>query len=299
MLLLTIVYNKERDHIMQGIREIKEYFKHKDILIGIYESIECNTHFLKIFCDREINNKLNNIFDIHAANIIYNIIIDEFCKKDMAAFLSDAYFFLRYEELEEIKKESLKVLRGEMEIKDEDSIYYINKKNDIIDKICRCINENREINIEGFITFRMKELLEDLETIIDRVVEKYMAEKEYNEFIKLLKYFVEIQESKMNYLNIIVSNDGKYIINNEREEDITDSFFKDLTELKYNDNTDLDDILISALITNSPENIVIHCAHNCKNKELIDTIKNVFTHRVKFCDDCKTCRLIKNNLNRV
>ncbi|WP_368489946.1 putative sporulation protein YtxC [Clostridium sp. BJN0013] len=299
MLLLTIVYNKERDRIMQGIREIKEYFKHKDILIGIYESIECSTHFLKIFCDREFNDKLNNIFDIHVASIIYNIIIDEFCKKDMGAFLSDTYFFLKYEELEEIKKESLKVLRGEMEIRDEDSIYCINKRNDIIDKICGCIDENREINIEGFMTFRMKELLDDLETIIDRVVEKYMAEKEYNEFIKLLKYFIEIQESKMDYLSIIISNDGKYIINNEREEDITDSFFKDLTELKYNANTDLDDILISALITNSPENIVIHCVENCKNKELIDTIKNVFTHRVKFCDDCKICRLIKNNLNRV
>lgn len=299
MLLLTIVYNKERDNIIQGIRKIKEYFKYKDILIGICESIEFNTHFLKIFCDRKISDKLNNIFYIHVANIIYDIVIDEFLKKDMSIFLSDTYFFLKYEELENVKKESLKVLSGEMEIKDENSIYYINKKNDIIDKICACIDENREINIEGFITFRMKELLNDLEMIIDRIVEKYMVEKEYNEFIKLLKYFVEIQESKMNYLSIVISNEGKYIINNEKGEDITDIFFGDLTELRYNTNTDLDDMLISALITNSPENIVIHCVENCKNKELIDTIKNVFTHRVKFCNDCKICRLVKNNLNRV
>ncbi|MFL0194583.1 putative sporulation protein YtxC [Clostridium sp. WILCCON 0269] len=299
MLLITIVYNKEREHIMQGIKEIKEYFKHKSVLIGIYESIESDTHFLKIFCDREINQKLNNIFDMHVASILYNIIVDEFCKKDVLAFLSDTYFFLKYEELEEIKEESLKVLKGEMQIRDENSIYCINKRNEILDKICACMDENREINIEGFITFRMKEVLEDLEVIIDKVVEKYMVEKEYNEFIKLLKYFVEIQESKIDYLSIIIGNDGNYVIKDKYEEDITEGFLKDLTELKYSANTELDDILISALITNSPEKIVIHCVENCKNMELIDTIKKVFTHRVNFCDDCKICKSIKNNLNRV
>ena len=36
----------------------------------------------------------------------------------------------------------------------------------------------------------MRELREDIEFIIDKV-EKYMVEKEYTEFIKLLKYFVK------------------------------------------------------------------------------------------------------------
>ncbi|KAA8668588.1 sporulation protein YtxC, partial [Clostridium sp. HV4-5-A1G] len=203
MLLLTIVYNKERENVIQGIQELKEYFRHKGVLIGIYESIESDTHFLKLFCDREINSKLMNIFNMYVANIIYGIVIEEFCEKDILNFLSDEYFFLKYDELEEIKLESIRVLKGEMKIIDDNSISCINKRNEILDKISSCISENNEINIDGFVTFRIKELLDDLESIVDKVVEKYMVNKEYNEFIKLLKYFVEIQESKIDYLSII------------------------------------------------------------------------------------------------
>ena len=49
----------------------------------------------------------------------------------------------------------------------------------------------------------MKELREDIEEIIDKVVEEYMVEKEYREFVKLLKYFVDIQESKIEKLIFI------------------------------------------------------------------------------------------------
>ncbi|EET86548.1 sporulation protein YtxC, partial [Clostridium carboxidivorans P7] len=76
----------------------------------------------------------------------------------------------------------------------------------------------------GFITFRMKELREDLEEIVDKVVERYMTEKEYNEFIKLLKYFVEIQESKIEEINIIIKSDGKYLIQDKEGNDIEKNY---------------------------------------------------------------------------
>lgn len=299
MLLLTVIYNRDREYIIKGIRDLKEYLKNKNVTIGIYESMEKSTHFLKVFCDGEINSKLINIFNMCISNIIYNILVDEFYEKHIMLFLADTYFFLKYDDLEKIKEQSMEVLKGRTRIIDENSIYCINKKNDTLNKISDCIVENKKINIEGFITFRKKEIFDDLEVIVDKVVEKYMAEKEYNEFIKLLKYFVEIQESKIDYLNIIIDNDGSYIIRNKNQEDITDGFFRDLTELKCGNNNHSDDILISALITNSPNKIVIHCVENCKNTELIDTIKKVFTHKVQFCNDCSICETIKNNLNRV
>lgn len=299
MLLLTVVYDKEREDIVDGINNLKEYFKSKNIVIGISESIETNTHFVKIFCEEELNDRLHNVFNIHVANIIYNVVIDEFYGKDMMSFLSDTYFFLKYDEIKEIKESSLEILRGEGTIIDDNSIYCINKRNMIIDKIVQCIGENKEININGFMTFRMKELKDDLEGIIDKVVERYMVEKEYNEFIKLLKYFVEIQESKIDLINIEICSDGKYIIRDKSGNDITENLFSDLNDLRYRENTNVEDILISVLITNSPGKIIIHCAENCRNSELIDTIKKVFTDRVEFCDDCKTCKKIKHSIHRV
>lgn len=299
MLLLTVVYDKEREDIVDGINNIKEYFKSKNIVIGISESIESNTHFVKIFCEEEIKGRLRNVFNIHIANILYNVVIDEFYNKDMMDFLSDTYFFLKYDEIKEIKENSMETLKGEGSIVDENSVYCINKRNAIIDKIVQCIDENKEINISGFITFRMKELKDDLETIIDKIVEKYMVEKEYNEFIKLLKYFVEVQESKIDLINIDINSDGKYIIRDKNDNDITEKLFSDLNDLRYRENTNVEDILISVLITNSPEKIIIHCVDNCTNSELVDTIKKVFTDRVEFCDECNVCKKIKCSIHKV
>lgn len=299
MLLLTVVYSEEREDIVDGINKVKEYFKSKNKVIGISESIQSNTHFVKIFCEEEIDDRLRNIFNINVANILYNVVIDEFYNKDMMEFLSDTYFFLKYDEIKEIRDTSLEILKGEGAIIDENSIYCINKRNQIIDKIAQCIDENREININGFMTFRMKELRDDLESIIDKIVEKYMVEKEYNEFIKLLKYFVEIQESKIDLMNIEIDRDGKYILRDEKGNDITERLFGELNDLRYRENTNDEDILISVLITNSPEKIVIHCVENCRNEELIDTVKKVFTNRVEFCDDCKSCKKNKSTLHKV
>ena len=98
--------------------------------------------------------------------------------------------------------------------------YCINKINCIIEKIKECLEENEVINIKGFITFRMKELREDIECIIDKIVEDYMIEKEYKEFIKLLKYFVDILESKIeNYSKILgfISEDSESAILRKKE----------------------------------------------------------------------------------
>lgn len=299
MLLLTVVYNDDREDIIDGINKVREYFRYKNINIGISESIDSNTHFVKIYCDEEISPKLLNVFNIHMANILYNVVIEEFYKKDILSFLSDTYFFLKFDEIKDIKQSSLDALRGEERIIDENSIYCMNKKNTVIDKIVECISENKEININGFITFRMKELKEDLEAIIDKVVEKYMVDKEYNEFIKLLKYFVEVQESKIGKINLIIDNGGEYSVQDEDGNDITSKLFNDLSDLRYKESTNMEDMLISVLITNAPEKVTIHCVENCKNSELIDTIEKVFTDRVNFCNDCKVCKKIKSSINRV
>ena len=297
MLLLTVVYDKAREDIIEQVAEIKDYFQAKDVAFGVSESIEGNTHFLKIFCsDEKFNDRLLNVFNIYMANVLYNVVIDEFYNKEMDYFLTDTYFFLKNDEVAEIKKKSKLALKSEGAILDENMVYCLNRKNDILKKIIQCIEENKEINIKGFITFRMKEMRESLENIVDKVVESYMVEKEYDEFIKLLKYFVDIQESKIDEVNIVVKNDGTYMIQDGKGNDIFAQMLNELEEIKYTGMVSVEDMLISSLITNSPKSIIIHCAENSINKELIETIQNVFLDRVKICSKCKICESIKHSL---
>lgn len=295
MLLLTIIYDDEKEDMIEGIKSIVQCFREKSIDIGISESLQDKTHFIKIFCGDEcVNSSFMNTFNVNMANVIYNIIIDEFYIKNMQEFLTGTYFFLRYDEIREVKELSLDALKSDGPLIDEDSIYCMNRKNKVIQKIAEYLCENNEINIKGFITFRMKEIREEFEDVIDRVVEKYMVEKEYNEFIKLLKYFVDIQDSKIDEVDIIMQPDGNYIIQDSDGHDIMNRFLSDLTDTKFSGTVNIDDMLISGLITNAPARIVIHSPENCTNKEMLDTIKNVFLDKVVFCSSCKLCREMKN-----
>lgn len=295
MLVLKLAYSGELDFV-EELQELKDMLKKKGIIIGLVESLEGKTHVIKIMCDdKSYNEKTCNTVSLYISNILYEVVIGKYKEKEMFEFITDTYFFLKQNEILEVEEEIMNVLNLKERPKDEIFIYCNNKVNSIIEKIKECVDENKEININGFITFRMKELREDIESIIDKVIEKYMVEKEYKEFIRLLKYFVDIQESKIDEVNIIVQNSGGYIITDGNGSDIFRLFLKDLSDCNVGIDANVEDIIISGLITNSPKKIIIHKKESCPNKEFLETIENVFGNRVSFCQGCEECLSTKIN----
>ncbi len=294
---MTIVYNDDIKDITRDLQDMKEYFISKNIIIGIAESLSEGNHIIKILCeDIYYTEKTLSIFNLNLANILYKVVIQEFCKSEIQYFLNETYFFLKEEELEEVRNICFNAMENKGKIFDESTVYCMNRQNNIIDKIMLCIEQNKEININGFVTFRMKELISELEGIVDKVVEKYMAEKEYNEFIKLLKYFVDIQDSKIDIINITIDHNGSYIIQDGEGVSILELLLTELNDTKYSGNVSMEDVIISGLITNAPKSVHIHCVENCANPEFIETIKNVFGERVVICDSCKICERIKHTV---
>ena len=289
MLVLKLVYNSELDFVNE-IQELRIVLKKKDIRIGVVESVELNNHIIKILCDdNSYNERVKDIINLYISNILYKVVLNEYKEKELLDYLTENYFFLKQEEIMEVEDEVMKTFLENKSLNFDNLIYCLNKVNNIIEKIKSCLEENSEINIDGFIRFRMKELREDIEDIIDKVIESYMVEKEYKEFIKLLKYFVEIQESKIEEINIIIGESGNYSIIDRNKKDIFSEFMKDLIECKLDSDVKMEDIIISGLITNSPKKVIIHGKSNCLNKEFIDTIENVFENKVSFCNGCMLC----------
>ena len=108
-----------------------------------------------------------------------------------------------------------------------------------------------------------------------------MIEKEYNEFIKLLKYFVDIQDCKLEEVNIIVQRNGSYEVKDSKGLDIFKDFLNEITDIAEEGIINIEDIIISGLITNAPKKIKIYNEEYCINKEFIQTIKSVFGERVE------------------
>lgn len=296
MLVLQLAYSGELDFV-EELQELKELLKKKHIIIGVVESLEGKTHVIKVMCDDlSYSDKICNLINLYISNILYRIVITKYKEKELFEYLTDTYFFLKQDEILEVEEEIMKVLYCEEGSSDDNFIYYSNKTNSIIDKIKDCIEENNEININGFITFRMRELRKDIEAMIDKVVEKYMVEKEYKEFIRLLKYFVDIQECKIEEINLTALSSGGYMVTDGYGEDIFTSFLNELSDCKIGVDANMEDIIISGLITNAPKKITIHHKEDCKNSEFIDTIVNVFGERVDFCNGCEICSKTKIKL---
>ena len=293
MLVMKIVHNDEID-LVHELQELREILKKKNITIGLVESGEGSSHLIKVMCNEECyNEKIKRMIYLYISNILYNIVIEKYREKELFNFLTETYFFLKQEEILEVEEMIMMVLRSEENLKDEKMIFCISKINSIIEKIKTCLEENEEINIKGFITFRMKELREDIEEIIDKVVEEYMVEKEYKEFVKLLKYFVDIQESKIEKINIYIHEGGGYELKDGYGNDIFNEFMKELSECKIDTEAKIEDIIISGLITNAPKQVIIHHKENCLNAEFIETIVNVFGDRVFYCTGCTNCKTSK------
>ena len=297
MLLLTVAYNSNMESIIDEIKDVKRCFEYKKVSLGIAESIVEDTHFIKIFCgDDNLSDSSIRTFNLHIANILYKMVIMEFIHKDLKSFLTENYFFLRHDEIKSIKPMIKEALISEGVISGPSMVYYINRKNSIIDKITKCIEENNEININGFLTFRTKELRVDLECIVDKVVEEYMVEKEYNEFIKLLKYFVEVQESKVDEVNIFIEKDGSYQLKDEEGNDLVEDMVMELPRVKFDSKENQEELIISSMITTAPKKVIIHCEAHCKNKELIQTISKVFENRVYYCNNCAQCEKMRSGI---
>jgi putative sporulation protein YtxC len=297
MLLLTVAYNSSMECIIDEIKDIKNCFEHKNMILGIAESKIEDTHFVKFLCDDDnLSENIIKVFKLNIANMLYKIVIREFCKKELNNFLGDTYFFLTNDELKQIKPKIQEALLSEGAISGPSMVYYINRKNIIMDKISKCIEENKEINITGFLTFRVKELKQDLECIVDKVVEEYMVDKEYNEFIKLLKYFVEIQESKVDEVNISIEENGDYFLKDEEGNDLVGKLEMELPKVNFDISENKEELIISTMITCAPKKVIIHCAHNCKNKELLETITKVFVDKVYYCNECPLCEKIKQGI---
>ena len=76
----------------------------------------------------------------------------------------------------------------------------------IIDSLYEYLKTNHSVVLKGFITFRIRDYLESLLEQIDKSVSKYIIEKEYFEFISLLKLYVNSEKSSCNEVHLIYRN---------------------------------------------------------------------------------------------
>ena len=160
--------------------------------------------------------------------------------------------------------------------------------------LCNCfyiyIETNKSLNLKGFITFRIKKYLQTLLEQIDKSVNKYIIEREYIEFISLLKMYVNSEPSSIDIVYLIYNNNKPTLMDkNKNLIEISDNILnnKYLSDISFSSN----DYALNALLNLVPQKIYIYTIDsNCD--EFINTIKLIFENRVEFCNNQLFLRLI-------
>lgn len=169
------------------------------------------------------------------------------------------------------------------------STYVHRRKTRIAQKVRDYLEINDRLILEGFIRFRLKDYSSELKAAISVAVDEFVLEKEYVEFVKLLRYFVDIQEPKIDTLHVLVKGSGGFQLFDESLKLVSNDYLEGFVVDLVDNEITYEDLLISALITIAPRIVVLHISSN-RDSETIRTIRNVFGERVSNCQGCKLCR---------
>ncbi len=263
--LLDALNNTNLDNIYFSFNEFKSY---KNVIIHYKGS--------------NINEFISTISDM-----LSFLIIDNFEESIIKRLILNNYFYFDNMEINKVFDICIDLLNNREEYLVDDRI------NLISGNFYTYIQNNKQLILNGFINFRLKEYFSLLNSVIDIAVNKFIIEREYLEFISLLKLYINSQNSNFDIVhliycdnNSILLDDNKNIINIDK--DIFNA--KYLSDITFSSN----DYTLNTLLTLLPQKIYIHLIDSSTN-EFINTLQLVFEKRIEICTNCSICKLYKQN----
>lgn len=283
--------------------------------------------FMKSFCIKTNNVKivnyllecldtttLDNIYFINRKFKLYNNVIIHYTGDNLPLFMSVLsniltdciisfyepglirrtlnfnYFYFDNSE----KKSIEEICYDSITLDDDNNFKY--RKEEIWPSVLKYISDNKSMILDGFVNFRLEDYMRTIEDIVDYSVNKYIVEKEYNEFINLLKLYINSKESETDLIHLIYINGESLLLDKDKNViSLTDDVFnaKYLSDISFSSN----DYALNALLTFLPKRIEIHIVGY--EDEFINTLKLIFESRIYICrEDCNICRTYKilNNI---
>lgn len=152
-------------------------------------------------------------------------------------------------------------------------------------------SNNKSAILDGFVNFRINNYIKILDYIVDLAVNKFVIDREYLEFIDILKCYINSRDYGTNLVHLVYNLHESTLLDEFKnsinlEDTALDS--KIVSDISFSSN----DYTLNALLTLLPKRIYIHLVDNNED-EFINTLKLIFDNRVCICNDCNICRAYK------
>ena len=223
------------------------------------------------------------------ANLLSYLIIDELEEDLLSSIIQQNYCYFD-------APERKKILNYCFDLFSEDFTNYFDKKFTYINnKFYLYLKEHKSIVLTGFINFRLKEYFKILDDVVDEAVNSFIIEKEYLEFISLLKLYINSQSPKTNIVHLIYrKKDSLLLDENKNIIPLDDSVYqaKYLSDISFSQN----DYILNTLLTILPQKIYLHLIDN-NIDEFANTLLLIFEKKIEICSDCDICITTKTDLN--
>lgn len=265
---------KVTDYLLENLKELN--------LEGVYFSC----HKFNIYNNFFIHYKGTDIelFLSYICNILASMVLDIFEESIIKKILSREYFYFDTIEKRQIMENIQEQL---LDLSDD-----VNNRGDLLfDKFYDFLENNSKLYLKGFMTFRQKPYIGELEKLIDTAVNQYLIEKEYTEFVSLLKLYVNSEGTKTDFVHLIYTQNEPILLDSKKNIIQTDI---NLTNAKYLSDINFSscDMILNTLLNIIPEKIYIHLV-NDELDEFITTLQLIFEKRVHICKDCAICAIYK------
>ena len=147
--------------------------------------------------------------------------------------------------------------------------------------VLRYISYNKSIFLDGFITFRAGEYINCLDEILDFAVSQFVVNREYAEFIEMLKIYIS---SRTPCTEAILLDKQKNVISLAKNN--LDKCY--LSDISFSAN----DYALNSLLSLLPSKLIIHLISPAD--DFINTLQAIFGSSVSICTDCDICTIYKS-----
>ncbi|MDD4046382.1 MAG: sporulation protein YtxC, partial [Tissierellia bacterium] len=240
MELLSLELNENENHEVYNNIRIITNIDESDINIELSSTEEGNIR-IRYFTD----NKLNKKEYIEKITARITKLLVEYTKLVGINALKENYFYFDEEEVGSIISDI------EEEIDNDIKIHIIIKN-----KFKEVIEKSNNINLNGFVNFRLKFLKLYAAQVVERCIDSYLMKKEYMDFISIIKLISDSEENQYDIVNVMFNNNKIQVYDKSMQKLNYLSNVEFSSELST--NSAYDETVINILMSVSPKKIILH-----------------------------------------
>ncbi|HHW09161.1 MAG TPA: hypothetical protein GXX29_04225 [Firmicutes bacterium] len=228
------------------------------------------------------SRQYEEIFRYHVANALTAAILHKLEPAWIYSRLRRRHKCLNREEAEKVIQQAITLLH------ESDTAGGELPRQRILIDLMLYLDRHPAVHLEGFFRFRLQAYQKQIDQVITESIQWLQKQKEEEQLLDLLKYFLSTQEPQIEYVEIFLKRTGLFRLmdrhHNSIENDYLEEFVADVVE----GHIDYADLLISVMITLAPQKV--RCHFEC-SLPVIDTLGRIFGERISFCRSCDACRI--------